>query len=447
MNDTVSHDMAQQALARGDPAALALFDRLLARDPGNARLWLGKAQALELAGDRRGARIVAQQIAGQAPGFTAALTYLAGMLLAAGEPDFAAPFRQAAARAPHDPNIPAAHVEALAAADLSAEAAAIAAEARTRFPHEPHFALLEAIHAGAAGEWDRADALYAALADDRPQRLLHEARHRLRGQDPLTAEHLLAQVLTAEPGDIAAWALRGIAWRLADDPRAAWLHEQAGLVRLQPLAARAGLIAEAAALLRDLHKAAALPLGQSLRGGTQTRGILFQRSEPVLGELHAAIRATLEAYRAALPPADADHPLLRHRDVPWRLAGSWSVRLTGGGDHHTAHIHPQGIVSSALYIVVPEEAQDTGQRQGWLEIGRPPPDLRLTLEPLAVIGPREGHLALFPSTLYHGTTPFGAQPQTRCERLTVAFDVIDVRAAPTSPRAGSGPAAGASNLL
>jgi hypothetical protein len=37
------------------------------------------------------------------------------------------------------------------------------------------------------------------------------------------------------PGDIADWALRGIAWRLADDERAAWLHEQAGLTPLLPL--------------------------------------------------------------------------------------------------------------------------------------------------------------------------------------------------------------------
>ncbi|MEQ5787343.1 hypothetical protein J3454_05500 [Erythrobacter sp. NFXS35] len=424
MSDGVSPDQAHRALASGDPAALGMFDRLLARDPGNARLWLGKAQALELNGDGRGARIVAQQLAEQAPGFTAALTYLAGLRLAAGERDFAAPFRTAAARAPHDPNIPAAHVEALAAADLWADAAATAAEARGRFPDEAHFTLLEAIHAGAAGEWARADALFAELDDDHPQRPLHEARHRLRGRDPAASERLLAQVLASEPHDIAAWALRGIAWRLAGDPRAGWLHEQAGLVTLLPLAARAGLLEEAAAQLRNLHASARLPLGQSLRGGTQTRGILFQREDPVLADLHAAIRETLETYRAQLAPRDDAHPLLSHRDAQWQLAGSWSVRLTGGGDHHKAHIHPQGIISSALYLVVPDQAQDESEREGWLEIGRPPPDLRLDLEPLRVIRPCAGHLALFPSTLYHGTTPFAATGGQADERLTVAFDIV-----------------------
>ncbi|NBC88460.1 MAG: hypothetical protein GVX90_03010, partial [Alphaproteobacteria bacterium] len=120
-------------------------------------------------------------------------------------------------------------------------------------------------------------------------------------------------------------------------------------------------------------------------------------------------------------------PLLRHRETPWRLLGSWSVRLagsgSGGGDYHTAHIHPQGILSSALYLVVPEEAHapvaEGARPPGWLEIGRPPPDLGLDLPPLTTIEPREGHLALFPSTLYHGTTPFGS-----AERMTVAFDVV-----------------------
>jgi hypothetical protein len=162
-------------------------------------------------------------------------------------------------------------------------------------------------------------------------------------------------------------------------------------------------------------------------------GILFHRTEAILAELHAAIRATLENYRSGLPRSDETHPLLRHRAVPWQLAGSWSVRLTGGsagtGDYHTAHIHPQGIVSSALYLVVPDAAQDPDARRGWLEIGRPPPDLRLRLEPLRLIQPQVGHLALFPSTLYHGTTAFESTGKQIAERMTVAFDVVAARRA------------------
>lgn len=422
------HGRARVALERGEPDAVARFDQALAVTPGDAELWLGKAQALEVAGDVAGARRIAEEIARQAPNFLAGLTFLAGLRLAAGEADFTAPFREAAARAPQDPNIAASHIETLAGLDYAAEAAEVAAAARRRFPGMAHFALLEAIHAGSAGDYARAEAIFAGLADDSPLRFLHEARHRLRGRDPEAAERLLQRVLAADPWDISAWALRGIAWRLAGDNRAEWLHEQPGLVQLRPLVGREGLVAEAIAELRRLHAASSMPLGQSLRGGTQTRGILFHRTEPVLAELHQAIRATLETYRELLPPGDDTHPLLRHRESDWRLLGSWSVRLTGGaggaGDYHTAHIHPQGIISSALYLVVPQEAEDEQLRRGWLEVGRPPPDLRLELEPLKVICPKEAHLALFPSALYHGTTPFGAGRRAEAERMTVAFDVV-----------------------
>jgi predicted Zn-dependent protease len=422
------HGRARLALERGESDAVQRFDRALAASPGDPELWLGKAQALDVAGDAGGARDIAEQIVSQLPGFLAGLTFLSGLRLAAGEADFTAPFRDAAQRVPQDQAIAAAHVETLAGLDFAAEAAEVAAAARRRFPEVAHFALLEAIHAGAAGDFDRAEAIFASLTDKRPLRHLHEARHRLRARDPAAAEHLLLRALEPDPWDISAWALRGIAWRLAEDPRAEWLHGQPGLVQLRPLEADGGLVDDAIAELRQLHAVSSMPLGQSLRGGTQTRGILFHRTEPVLAELHEAIRATLETYRTALPPQDDAHPLLRHRDAAWQLLGSWSVRLSGGdagaGDYHTPHIHPQGIVSSALYLVVPDAARDGDAQLGWLEIGRPPPDLGLDLAPLRVIAPQEAHLALFPSTLYHGTTPFGTAGSTAAERVTVAFDVV-----------------------
>ncbi|MEE4288159.1 MAG: putative 2OG-Fe(II) oxygenase [Erythrobacter sp.] len=421
---------AEIALERCEADALARFDTALAADPGNPALHLGKAQALELAGDRRGARIVAQQIAAQAPGFIPALTYLSGLLLASGEEDFTAPFALAARRAPGDPNIAAAHCDALAGIERFAKAAEVAAQARARFAGEPYFALLEAIHAGSAGDWSRADAIYAALTLPSLQRWLAEARHRLRARDLAAAQELLTRALAQQPKDIAAWALQDIAWRIADKPetrqRSHWLHDQEGLVRLLPLGdGRDDLLAAARERLDVLHEAAGMPLSQSLRGGSQTRGILFYRPDPVLERLHRQILATLDTYRAGLPPADPAHPLLAERATPWRLAGSWSVRLAAGGDCHAAHIHPAGLVSSALYVTLPGAVAGDA-REGWLELGRPPRDLGLDLEPLAVIEPVEGHLALFPSTLYHSTTPFAHAPSGAGgqKRMTVAFDVI-----------------------
>lgn len=409
---------AKAALELGLRESLALFDQAIRVDPGNAELWLGKARALELNGDLHGARIVAQQLSDQAPSFLAAHALLAQLRLAAQDQDFTSHYEVALRKHPRNPNILAAQCEVLAGLDFAAEAMSIAARARQAFPEEAHFELLEAVHAGAAGQWDRAEQIFATMEVQSPDRKLQEARHRIRGQQPERADALLADVLLAWPWDIAAWALYGIVWRLVEDPRAEWLHEQAGLVQLRPLECDPIILNQATDTLRILHANSSQPLGQSLRGGSQTRGILLERAEPGIRVLRQAIHDTLHRYRSNLPAADGDHPTLRHRDARWGLAGSWSVRLTGGGDHHTAHIHPQGIISSALYLAVPAtSAEATGG--GQLEIGRPPTDLDLDLPPLETIKPKPGHLALFPSTLYHGTTAFSSG-----ERLTVAFDVV-----------------------
>jgi tetratricopeptide (TPR) repeat protein len=344
--------------------------------------------------------------------------------LARGIDDFAAHYETAARKQPGNPNIPAAHCQILEGSGQSARAADIAARARLAFPQIEHFSLLEALHAGSAGQWDRAEAIFQTLRDDSAQRHLHEARHRLREGAPERAEACLQKALEREPWDIGAWALRGLAWRALGDKRGEWLHEQAGLVAFLPLKADAGLLDAAEETLQGIHQASPFPLGQSLRGGTQTRGNLFDMQDPIIRRLRHAIYETLADYRAQLPACDANHPLLRHRDETWRFDGSWSVRLNGGGDHHVSHIHPAGIISSALYLIVPPDAQSAdhendGSGNGWLEIGRPPANLSLDLSPLRTIRPERGHLALFPSTLYHGTTRFTGE-----ERMTVAFDVI-----------------------
>ncbi|QUL36606.1 tetratricopeptide repeat protein [Erythrobacter sp. JK5] len=408
---------ANVALERGERSALQRFDKALDVDPGNPMILLAKAQALEVAGDAEGALALVGEVTAGFPHYTDALQLKAQLLLAMGESDFTSHFAAAAEQVPADPAIRVSWCRALAGMDREADAAEVAAQARATFPEEPGFALLEAVYAGAAGDNGRADAIFAQLALDTPARHVHEARHRVRQGDYDAAEGLLDTALAAQPDNIDAWSLRGIVWRLIGDPRSQWLHEQAGLVELLPFAARSGLLDKAAATLREMHAVSTMQIGQTLRGGTQTRGALFQRADPVLAELHEAARKALNRYRSALPPVDPAHPLLRHRDAPWPITGSWSIRMTGDGGHHKSHIHPDGIVSSALYLVVPEEARGEGQR-GWLEVGRPPPDLGLDLPPLRVIEPRAGHLALFPSTLFHGTTPFDT-----AERLTVAFDV------------------------
>jgi uncharacterized protein (TIGR02466 family) len=126
----------------------------------------------------------------------------------------------------------------------------------------------------------------------------------------------------------------------------------------------------------------------------------------------------VQDYVAQLPPADPGHPLLgQRRDRRIRFSGSWSVRLRSGG-RHSNHIHPQGWISSALYVSLPPTSEGEGQDTGWLTLGQPDDKLELRLDPFCKIEPKPGQLVLFPSWMWHGTVPFAEG-----ERLTVAFDV------------------------
>lgn len=409
------HGRARVALERGEDRASARFDRALQASPSEADLWLGKAQALDAEGDTQAARELAEQLVNKAPHWIDALDLLAQLRSATGETDFDSHYFAAAERMSDRAEIPIAHVRHLASRDEYENAAEVAAKAARRFPDSPYFALAHATNAGMAGQLDQADQLFSDLSFEGPDRALQEGRQRLRRGDLDKAEKLLVSASRSRGTAHTAYALLGIVWRLTGDTRAHWLHGQNGLVNTTNLQLSEDKLDEIIGVLEAIHDHSAFPVGQSLRGGTQTRHVLFHRHETVLQALHQAILAALEVYRSQLPPRDSKHPLLRHRDDPWRLAGSWSVRLQSGGDHHAPHIHPQGVLSSASYLIIPNA--DAGE--GCLEIGAPPADLQLDLPPLHVIQPEKGHLALFPSTLFHGTTPFEGG-----KRMTVAFDVV-----------------------
>ncbi|WP_239806840.1 putative 2OG-Fe(II) oxygenase [Croceicoccus hydrothermalis] len=410
------HGRARIALERADADVVARYEAALRLNANDPETLLGYAQALEITGRNDDALALSERLNAAAPRWTDALAQSAQLRLARGDDDFTAPYQEAVLRAPDDAGIRLEWARQLAGLDLFAEAADVAAKARRDFPDNLSFALLEAVHAGEAGDDARAGAIFAALPLQSATRDLHEARHWIRLADPERAEALLLRVLDERPFDIGAWALRSICWRLTQDRRLEWLHGQNTLVQRLPLPLEPESLRTICSVLHALHERSSLPLGQSVRGGSQTRGRLFARSTPEIRTLHDAVMQALACYREALPDRDDRHPLLRYRDAPWRTDGSWSVRLNASG-FHAAHIHPKGCVSSAIYLELPDT--DGAESAGWLELGRPPSDLRLDLPPERMIEPRCGHLVLFPSTLYHGTRPFeGGQ------RMTVAFDVV-----------------------
>jgi tetratricopeptide (TPR) repeat protein len=290
---------------------------------------------------------------------------------------------------------------------------------RALFQGDRDFALLELNIANHAGLTERAASLIDRL-DDRPDALLARGQYQIQIGDPNEAAGLLEAVVRAEPDNLSAWALLEVAWRLTGDPRHDWMVGQPGLYGTTELALSSSQLDDIASTLRSLHRTQSQPIGQSLRGGTQTAGQLFLRTDPHILLLTDALADAIRRFVGGLPPADPRHPLLKHRNMGMAFGPSWSVRFTGSG-YHTAHFHPNGILSSACYIEVPAAVAGSEQKSGWLEIGRPPPELQVDLPPLATIEPKRGRLVLFPSFLFHGTRPFSGG-----ERMSVAFDLVPV---------------------
>jgi tetratricopeptide (TPR) repeat protein len=409
------HGRALVAKEQGDGTGSELYRRALALKPDDPELVLGLAEALESEGRPGAAEALAAAVAAE-PQWIAGQAALARMRWEAGEGTaFTRGMELGLKRNPANRDLWFAYASALADADLAAQAADAAAAARAAAGEDDTLHLLEALQASEAGQLERAERLYAELSPGMPGRSIHETRHRIRCQDYGRALDLVEKARVETPRDIGVWAMTGIIWRLAGDPRWDWLLDQPGFIRTGELDLAPGQIVEIAERLRSLHRTRAHPIGQSLRGGTQTRGRLFNRTEPEILLLRDVLTETVRRYWSELPPPDEAHPLLRHRGSSPKFEGSWSVRLTGGG-FHISHMHPSGLLSSACYFAVPEEQ---APQEGWLEIGGPPEGLDIPLEPLLRVEPAPGRLALFPSFCYHGTRPF---PEG--ERLSVAFDIV-----------------------
>ena len=274
---------------------------------------------------------------------------------------------------------------------------------------------IEAHVATEMGDDDRAETLFSkATALNDPGTKISLVRHCLRTGRIDQAE-AICQTLIGTPAAPSTWPYLSTIWRLKSDPRAAWLDGETPYIGQYDLPISTHELDELAACLRRLHLTTTHPPEQSLRGGTQTQGHLFLRLEPELQAIKAMIADAVREYVAKLPVYAEGHPLLGTPRQVLHFAGAWSVRLSAQG-FHVVHTHPLGWISSAFYVALPERMGD-GQA-GWLQLGAPPPDLRLDLAAYRMIEPKPGRLALFPSTMWHGTVPFNDG-----ERLTIAFDM------------------------
>lgn len=233
---------------------------------------------------------------------------------------------------------------------------------------------------------------------------------------------IVRPVFDSMPFDQEAIAYRQLALRFLGDERAAPLCDYDRFVKariLQPPAGWGdvpGFNSQLEEVLAGLHRTSRHPLEQTLRGGTQTMGNLFDEQAPAIVALRGMIEAAVADHINALP-CDPEHVFLK-RKGPFRFSGSWSVRLRSQG-FHVNHVHREGWISSCYYVGLPESVHQPDQ-QGWIRFGETGLDLGTRERVGKVVQPKVGMLVLFPSYFYHGTTPFNGEGY----RTTVAFDVV-----------------------
>lgn len=240
---------------------------------------------------------------------------------------------------------------------------------------------------------------------------------------PQDAQPFIDAQRSLYPGDQGWIAYEATAARLLGKAGYRELYDYTRLVRtydLEPPPGWSSMDELNRALLEALnarHPFAIHPLDQSLRNGSQTARSLLTDPDPAIQAVLRAFEEPIRDYRRVMG-TDAGHPLSARNRGATRFSGAWSVQLHREG-FHVNHFHPQGWISSAYYVAVPDEVHDASLMSGWIKFGEtryPVPGA----QPEVFIKPRPGRLVLFPSYMWHGTNPIhGAEPRT-----TIAFDAV-----------------------
>ena len=267
---------------------------------------------------------------------------------------------------------------------------------------------------------DHANRAAALAGGDVPAIMVTQAECLLALGEAEAALAPIEALRAREPLNQHVLAFQATAWRMLGDDRYGPMYDYDAFVRPYRLETPQGwasleaYLVDLARALHQLHTLKTHPVGQSLRGGSQTAAALTQSDDPAIRAFFQVIDRPIRNYMAAV--GQGGDPLRARNTGDYRIQGSWSVRLRPNG-FHADHIHSNGWLSSACHIELPPEVAGEG-REGWLRFGAPPSLPNLAAE--HHVQPQPGTLVLFPSYMWHGTQPFGGE----ASRLTLAFDVV-----------------------
>lgn len=336
-------------------------------------------------------------------------------------------FEHARARRGEDPELLAMQAAFHLRQEDYAAAEALVQRARALAPGRHELAGLLARAVAGQGRADESYRWFMEAISREPEVMLHRqelAFTLLRAGQAPEALEVLTRALQIAPDDQLLLAGLTLALReLGDERLAQWVDYRTD-VGVYDLAGAPGseealhFNQTLAQELDALHRSKAEPVDQTLRGGTQTFGRLFDAQTPAIRQLKTRFDAAVADYLGRRPDRP-EHPVNRRRTGGFDYSGSWSCRLASGGFHRN-HVHPRGWLSSAYYVRLPDLDRQDAPQAGWLKFGESGLGLGVRDQAEHLIRPAVGRLVLFPSYFWHGTVPF----QDEGDRLTVAFDVL-----------------------
>lgn len=409
--------LAQTRYELGHPAA-ELFARAADLAPDHPDIIRNQALALISEGRGDEARALLKERLERHPDWLDGHKALATLEWTSGQPEqFCASLAKACQVQPGNPALWMAWFGNLAQARDWPGALAVLALAERHLGMTPAIAVSRLFVAVESNAADAADQIAATAQFRGDVSSLCRIRHALRQGDPSRAE-AEAWPLSSGPSAMLYWPYLSLAWRMLGDARAEWLDRPGELIAALETGWSSSELAALAEVLRGLHTQSQPYIEQSVRGGTQTDRSVLLRHEPELQAIKARLLDLLRDYIDRLPPHDPAHPLLSApRNDALLIGGSWSVRLASQG-YNVPHTHAMGWLSTAFYVSLPEPEQLGPPPAGQIAFGLAPDELGLDLPPYRMIAPAPGRLAVFPSTMWHGTVPFDDG-----ERLVIAFDI------------------------
>lgn len=426
---TAHHNLGQVLLAAGDFAGAAgAYEKSLTLNPTVAATWIGLGHAYRGLGRIDLSRRAYHRATELEPNNPDAHRLLNEMVWQMGDHDnYLDSFRQVLSSKTSDPRLRLSYANELLKIRQPDEARKELEQVLRNVPDNGEALDAMARAVSAAGDFDGACGFHAMALDHAPgdsmvvrnysETLLKAAKH----QDAYDVSLLGRERFPLEQGVLA---LHTTAQRLIGHDAYARIADYAAIPKVMQVEPPSGypdietFCLELKAHLETLHATKAHPTDQTLRGGTQTFGALFQDKSPVIQSFVVQLRKAIATYVREMPD-DPSHPLFQRRTRDFDFSGSWSVRLSSGG-FHTNHFHPMGWISSAFYVNVPEVVSVNGRHDGWLKMGETNLELGAREIIHRQIQPKVGHLALFPSYFWHGTVPF----ESSAPRITIAFDVV-----------------------